>query len=870
MASSALPRRLMRREMLETAPRAFAATAATGRSSRIRAFLLIWLPTLLVLSAIVWMLYFMQMRSTLALTEASERASLQIALRACRAEFANVRADLLFLSDEHTLVADGKEPIPSAYGPLAARFLAFATRKRLYDQVRFLDLHGREIVRVNWNDGHPASVAAGGLQDKSSRYYVRATLPLRRGAVYASPLDLNVEHNRIEHPLKPTMRFGTTAFDRNGEKRGAIVVNYLGAAFLDRLRRIRTTAADAGHIWLMNAAGYWMLSPRGEDEWGFMFPGRDRRRLAARDPHAWALLAKGAAEGQFSTDQGLYTYAWFDPLAAGQPPTEPASRWLLVSYKPAATLAAVSDGLRERLWLVLGVLALIFTPAAWAIASSGARRRQAEEGVRASEARFRALLESAPDAILIVDPAGRIVLANAQVDAYFGYAREELLGQSIDLLVPQSLRHRHEAHRAAYAANPYARPMGVGMELFGQRKDGSTFPLEVSLSPLQTPDGAMVTAIIRDISARKAIERQRQEAQARYQDLMNNLPVGVFRKLAGPERRFLEVNPALVNMLDADSAEALLAHPVAIFQTASGEPLFGDNHGRPDTIIDEEIEIRTLKGRPFCGAITARPTYDADGRLYFDGIIEDITRRKEIEQQLQRRSAELELINHELEAFSYSVSHDLRAPLRAIDGFSRILLDDYADRLDDVGRDRLGRVRRAAQHMGTLIDDLLKLSRVSRTELHREAVDLGALARDIMAELQRQSPERQADVSIADHLEAWGDRGLLRIVLDNLLGNAWKFTGRRDAARISLAAETRDGECVYVVEDNGAGFDMAYADKLFGVFQRLHDTGQFPGTGIGLATVQRIIHKHGGRIWAESEVDKGTRFYFTLEPETSS
>jgi light-regulated signal transduction histidine kinase (bacteriophytochrome) len=289
-----------------------------------------------------------------------------------------------------------------------------------------------------------------------------------------------------------------------------------------------------------------------------------------------------------------------------------------------------------------------------------------------------------------------------------------------------------------------------------------------------------------------------------------------------------------------------------------------------DSIVSEEKEMLTMKGNLFCGAISARVKREDDGRVYLDGVIEDITQRKEVERQLQRRTIELEAINRELEAFSYSVSHDLRAPLRAIDGFSRILLDEYADRLDETGRDRLARVRRAAQNMGTLIDDLLKLSRVTRTELKHEQLDLSALANEVAEELRKQYPERNVHFTVSPGLVARGDKGLLRIMLDNLLGNAWKFTGGRAEARIEVGMATQAGRPAYVVSDNGAGFDMAYADKLFGVFQRLHDTSEFPGTGIGLATAQRIIHKHGGRIWAESEVGKGTRFYFTLVPEVSS
>ena len=235
---------------------------------------------------------------------------------------------------------------------------------------------------------------------------------------------------------------------------------------------------------------------------------------------------------------------------------------------------------------------------------------------------------------------------------------------------------------------------------------------------------------------------------------------------------------------------------------------------------------------------------------------------------LGQARAAAEAANRELEAFSYSVAHDLRAPLRGVDGFSQALLEDHADKLDDEGRGYLKHLRESAQRMGRLIDDLLALSRVTRSELVREQVDLSGLAQNVAAQLQKAQPERRAEIVIAAGMVVDGDARLLRVALENLLGNAWKFTGKCAEPLVEVGVMS-GSDHAFFVRDNGAGFDMAYASKLFGAFQRLHSTDEFEGTGIGLATVQRIINRHGGRIWASGEVDRGATFYFTLGDGTA-
>ena len=263
--------------------------------------------------------------------------------------------------------------------------------------------------------------------------------------------------------------------------------------------------------------------------------------------------------------------------------------------------------------------------------------------------------------------------------------------------------------------------------------------------------------------------------------------------------------------------------------------------------------------------LSSSPVRDAEGNIVaMLEIVKDITNRKQLEEDLKRKTVELEALNKELESFSYSVSHDLRAPLRSIDGFSQLLLEDYAENLNTQGKDYLRRVRTATQRMAEIIDALLELSRVIRSELQLEQVDLSEIAKKIAIELQERQPERQVNFVITPGLIANGDARLLKLVLENLLGNAWKFTGKQPHAKIEFGFMDSTGESVYFVRDNGAGFDKAYTDKLFSAFRRLHSADEFSGIGIGLATVKRIIHRHGGRVWAEGEVGKGATFYFTL------
>jgi len=388
----------------------------------------------------------------------------------------------------------------------------------------------------------------------------------------------------------------------------------------------------------------------------------------------------------------------------------------------------------------------------------------------------------------------------------------------------------------------------------------------------------------RDFQRLYEAERELRASEQRFKIAFEHAPVGI--SFTQPDGRMGSVNATLAEMLGYGVAElegltvGEITHPGDRAETV--RLIKAALAGKIDGF---KVDKRYLRrdGSDLWATVSVTLLRDDLGRpMNFVAMISDISARKQaedarweaerelaemnvgLERRVLERTLELEAANKELEAFSYSASHDLRAPLRALDGFSLALLEDYGEQLDATGKDYLARERAAAQRMGQLIDDLLLLSRVTRREMVREKVELSALARDVLADLREAEPERAVDAAVADGLVANGDPALLRIVLQNLLANAWKFTSRKPEAHIEVGVDRRDGVAAYYVRDDGAGFDATYVDKLFTPFQRLHAADEFPGTGIGLATVKRIVRRHGGSVWAEGAVDSGATFYFTL------
>jgi PAS domain S-box-containing protein len=374
--------------------------------------------------------------------------------------------------------------------------------------------------------------------------------------------------------------------------------------------------------------------------------------------------------------------------------------------------------------------------------------------------------------------------------------------------------------------------------------------------------------------ARKRSSLTLRESETRYRALVETAPDAIVVHSAGT---IAYVNPTWVRLAGGTQAEEFIGRSMRDFlsPTETASASLGADTRRVQaplmrldrTTVEVEVvsTMVTWRGRPALQTILR----DLSAQRQAEWALRESEARyrmlnAELDKRVRERTAELEQANMELEAFAYSVSHDLRAPLRSIDGFSQALLEDCADQLDTGGQDSLRRIRAAAQRMAQLIDDLLKLSRLTRADLHVTQVDLSELAASVSQELRASEPRRQSTIRIADGLVASGDPVLLRTVLENLLGNAWKFSAPKPATLIEVGSASIAGETAYYVRDNGVGFNLAYADKLFGPFQRLHSQSEFPGTGIGLASVRRIVRRHGGRIWAEAQPGQGATLWFSL------
>jgi PAS domain S-box-containing protein len=496
-------------------------------------------------------------------------------------------------------------------------------------------------------------------------------------------------------------------------------------------------------------------------------------------------------------------------------------------------------------------------------------RKQAEEMLRSSEERYRSLFESNPNPMWVYDTETLSFLAvNAAAIRHYGFTGKEFMAMTL-----RDIRPPEDLPALMVNLSKTGQELDETTKWRHRKKDGGLIDVEISSHELMWLGRHARLVLINDITARK----QAEEVRAQLAAIIETSDDAIIGK--NLDGIITSWNRGAEKLFGYSASEAIGQSMLMLFPP----DLVGEETGflgriRHGEEIDHFDTVRVTKsGKRIDVSVTLSPILDQAGQIIgASKIARDITERKRAEQEIRqlnaeledrvlRRTAELESANKELEAFSYSVSHDLRSPLRTVDGFSQAVLEDYGPQLPDEGRRYLQTIRDGAQRMGVLIDDLLTFSRLSRLPLHKQNVDMARMARDTFAELDSEKAGRKIELKIGALPKVHGDPALLKQVWVNLLSNAMKYTRKREMAVIEVGSRRENGSAVCFVTDNGTGFDMQYAHKLFGVFQRLHRADEFEGTGVGLAIVKRVINRHGGRVWAESTKGKGATFYFTLE-----
>jgi PAS domain S-box-containing protein len=479
-----------------------------------------------------------------------------------------------------------------------------------------------------------------------------------------------------------------------------------------------------------------------------------------------------------------------------------------------------------------------------------------------AEEKFRLAVEACPSGMIMTNAAGKIVMVNAEAERLFGYQREELIGQPIEMLVPESVRSLHGAHRSSFVARPEARRMGVGRDLYGVRKDGTQIPIEIGLNPIRTREGLLVLSAIADITERKL-------AEERFRIAVEASPSGMI--MTDGSGKMLLVN-AEAERLFGYRRDELLGRSIDMLVPAAIRP----SHAGLRSGFSERPEARRMgAGRDLHGVrkdgseipieIGLNPIRTSEGLLVLSAIA-DVSERKRTSEVLARRSEELQRSNAELEQFAYVASHDLQEPLRMVASYTELLGERYKGKLDERADKYISYAIDGAKRMQQLVKDLLAFSRVGTQGTAFKPTDSEIVVKSVLDVLKVAIAESGAEICCGDLPPVTADEVQLGQLFQNLIGNALKFRSDR-SPRIDVGATHKAGEWIFHVKDNGIGIDRQYAERIFQMFQRLHERSKYDGSGIGLAIAKKIAERHGGRIWFESEPGEGTTFFFTLPDE---
>ena len=796
----------------------------------------------------------------------------------------------------------------------------FIEAKTEFFQIQFIGVaqNGRELVRVSQPWGYIEQTPEAELQEIGDETYFQDTIRQPRGTIHFSQIRLNREHGEISSPLTPTLRIAMPIFTPLGQVFGMFVVNVnMSYLFSDMHRNLKSQQM----LYVANNEGDYLVHPESLKTFGFDFGESHKIQSSIPDAAEW--LASTQSGGQPFIHTNFQKESVIGLAKAQFDPADP-ERYVIVAIHDSYhhVLAKATTTQQETLLLSIGLLffALIgalflsrsivsplkdFSRAAAAVGrgekkirfpvyskdevgqlamSFNAMAQQIEERttlLERKENQFREIVEAAPSGMIMVDQHGIIVLINQLMVQQFGYSQEELVGHKIEILLPERSKHNHPALRTAFFHSPQPRQMGQGRELYGRRKDGSEFPVEIGLNPLTTEDGEFVLAAVVDITERKHIQEAFIQSEAWNRLILNSAGEGIYGLDLEGKTTF--VNSATATMLGYDS-EMLIGVPMhaTMHHTKSDGspypqeecPMYAAIRDGETHHVEDEILWRK-DGTSFPAAYTSTPMRDEKQNIIGAVVtFADISERKASELALLKWNKALATSNQELDEFAYIASHDLKEPLRGIHNYSKILLEDHGEVLNNEAQVRCQTIIRLSRHMETLLDALLYFSRVGRSELGVGPTDLDSVLKDILESLEVGLKERGTLVYVPDILPTVTCDGIrVGEIFRNLITNAMKYNDKSEKWIEIGYIESQIDEAavrlprVFFVRDNGIGIREKHLETIFRIFKRLHGRDKFGGgTGAGLTMTKKMVERHGGRIWVESTYGEGSTFFFTLEP----
>ncbi|MBL8472642.1 MAG: response regulator [Rhodocyclaceae bacterium] len=848
----------------------------------LRLFLLLFVPVAGIIFGTAWYVAQTRLGEEISRISAAEKVAIVLGAGRLDDELRAPLRHLTSLAAEHPLqdLIQGRKPVGAA---AEAAFLTLASRNPTYDQVRWLDANGRERLRVNGHHGTPELVAPEQLQDQSQRYYFSATAALPPGAIYVSPLDLNMEHGKVEIPYKPVLRIATPTYDTEGILRGILIIN------LDAREMLEAFATNVGaarpHASLLNSDGYVLKGPDPAAEWGFMFKREDS--LAATAPQIWARIS-AAADGQIVED-GIWTWQRVYPLKSMSALRSGALYFTAVARVPPQQIEQFQSRIRATVVPVaaLALLLHLFL-AGWLTRALAARtraeadaelaRRDADAArlLQQAETRYRVLAEGNVNGTLVADSQGSIVYTNPALERMFGYDSDALLGKPVETLLPAQLRARHLDFRASFLRAPSGRAMGSGRDLHAMRRDGSEFPVEVSLSPFTEQGTTFVQVMLVDISERKAAEAALRAATDRMQLAATAAGLGIWEwNLENDDVAWDDWMCELYEVPEED-------HNPAGFQRIWRERVHPDDLQevksrlaeaiRGERDFDVTFRLRLPGGKlRYLQAMSATQRGKDSKVVRMIGVNQDITARCELENRLRQARDAAEAASRAKSDFVANMSHEIRTPLNAVIGLSQLLLDTD---LNSRQRDYMGKVLSSSRALLGILNDILDFSKIEAGSMHLEAVDfqidelLDTTSDLFSVRAEEKGLELVFDVSPAVPETLTGDPLRMSQIINNLVGNAVKFTEQGEI-HVKVTAEHAAEDSVLLrvaVRDTGIGMTQDQLARLFGAFTQA-DTStsrKYGGTGLGLAICRRLVSLMGGTIGVDSVPGQGTTFHFSV------